>query len=100
MYVPATSKEDVPVHWSADMVGRDAEIAIIPRVVPEVEPEDADYHPATWEGTTGTATVKIGPGATLVLAAGEYVVWGRVTDGANKPVHREGILTVGSPPTA
>ncbi len=98
MYVPATSRQDVPVRWSAELVGNDAEIAIILRTVPEVEPADADYHVATWDGTSGTAFLKVGPGA-LVLPAGEYVVWGRVTDGANRLVHRESILTVGPPTT-
>ncbi len=99
MYVPATSRQDVPVHWSADMVGKTAEIAIIPRTVPEAEPEDTDYHPATWDGTSGTGLLKVGPGGALVLPAGEYVIWGRVADGDNRPVHREGTLTVGPPTT-
>ncbi|WP_326829691.1 hypothetical protein OIE13_06015 [Streptosporangium sp. NBC_01810] len=99
MYVPASSRQDVPVYWSADLIGADAEIAIILRTVPETEPADADYKPAAWDGTSGTATIKVGPGddATL-LVAGEYVIWGRIVDGTNRPVHRAGILTVGPPP--
>lgn len=103
MYVPATSLQDVPVAWPATKVGKDVEIAISPRTVPETEPLDADYKNATWDGTSGTATIQVGPGAGsggFVLAAGEYIVWTRLTDdGANKPVRRYGTLTVGPVPT-
>lgn len=98
MYVPAASKQDVPVYWQAELSGNTAHIAIIARTVPETEPLDADWHAATWDGTYGTALLKVGPGA-LELPAGEYVVWGRIVEGDNQPVHRAGTLTIGPVPT-
>jgi hypothetical protein len=98
MYVPASSKQDIPVYWPADKVGLTVEVAIIARTVPEVEAADADYHAAVWVGTSGTATVKVGA-APFLLTAGEYVIWSRLTDGTNTPVRRAGTLTVGPTPT-
>lgn len=100
MLIPVTSQQDVAVHWPARLAGATAEIAVVARVVPEVEPDDGDYQAATWVvGSAGTATIPVGPGTDLDLVAGEYVIWGRVTDGDRRPVHRAGTLTVGPPVT-
>jgi hypothetical protein len=103
MYVPASSLQDISVTWPASKVGKTVQIAIIARAVPETEPADGDYKAAAWQGTSGTATIKAGLGAGsggFELAAGEYVVWTRLTDdGTSKPVRRHGTLTVGPPAT-
>jgi hypothetical protein len=101
VYIPATSLQTITVAWPTTKNGRTVQIAITPRTVPETEPADADYKPATWQGTSGDATVTVGPGSGgFELPAGEYVVWTRLTDdGTLKPVRRAGALTIGAVPT-
>lgn len=96
-YMPATSNEDLFVHWGADAVGLPVQIAIIPQQTPEVEPADGDYKPATWDGQTGSCMLQLGAGTDIPLEPGEYVVWSRLTVGSRRPVRRSGTLTVGVP---
>lgn len=96
-YMPATSNEELLVHWGADAVGLPVQIAIIPAQTPEVEPADADYKAASWDGTTGSCMLPVGDGTDMPLQPGEYVVWSRLTVGSRRPVRRSGTLTVGVP---
>ncbi|MER7131246.1 hypothetical protein [Streptosporangium saharense] len=96
-YMPASSKEDLYVSWGADAIGLPVQIAIIPWAADEPEPADADYHDATWDGTTGYARLLIGAETPVELAEGTYVVWTRLTAGTRRPVRRSGLLTVGTP---
>ncbi|NUW45554.1 hypothetical protein [Nonomuraea rhodomycinica] len=92
-YMPATSTEELHVPYLQDLTSFPVEIAIVP--VADGEPGDDDYHPATWEGAE--AVLLIGAGTPVALAPGAYVVWTRLTAGAERPVRRSGILTVGGP---
>lgn len=94
-FMPSTSSEDLYMSWGTDAVGLPVQIAIIPSTQPPTEPEDGDYHDATWDGTTGYAKLLIGAGTDVPLTPGEYVVWGRLTTGSRRPVRRSGLLTVG-----
>lgn len=92
-YMPATSKEPLSVHHSADAVVWPVEIAIV--LEDAGEPVDADWKAAAWEGAD--AVLIIGAGSGFVLAPGEYVVWTRLTTATQRPVRRSGTLTVGTP---
>jgi quercetin dioxygenase-like cupin family protein len=96
-YMPASSNEDIDVHWGASLTGLGVQIAIIRVTVPPREPNDGEYHPATWVGDTGKATLHIGAGTDVVLEPGEYAVWSRITVGDRRPVRESGPLTVGVP---
>lgn len=63
-------------------------------------PASGDFKSASWE-TAGTspnvvyyARCLVGPGGTVTLAAGVYVVWVKVTDNPEIPVKQAGTLTV------
>lgn len=90
--LPASSREYVYAPVGAEALGLPTEIAIVAEDAGE--PADSDYRQASWEG--GEVRILVGPGGgDIVLAAGVYVVWVRVTAGDEKPVRRSGLLTVG-----
>lgn len=92
-YMPVTSKEKLRIPHDASATAYPVGIAI---VLAELgEPEDGDYHTAGWDGTD--AVLLVGAGSDVPLAAGEYVVWTRVTTATERPVRRAGTLTVGTP---
>jgi hypothetical protein len=92
-YMPVSSRETVRVPWGSAATAFPVEIAIV--LATAGEPADADYHAAAWDGDE--AVLLIGADTDVDLAAGEYVVWSRVTTGTQQPVRRSGILTVGTP---
>lgn len=57
------------------------------------EPTTADWHDAEWEDAT-TARILLGPGGGVVLTAGRYGIWLRVTGAVEEPERRVGTLTV------
>jgi hypothetical protein len=61
-----------------------------------VVPVSGDWKTASWEVDNGTywARVLVGTGSTLVLAAGYYDVWVRITAPSETPVKKVGQLQV------
>ena len=64
-------------------------------------PASGDWKAATWEVENATAQVPtynarclVGPGGTVQLAQGSYVVWVKVTDSPEIPVLQSDALTV------
>lgn len=55
---------------------------------PGVDPAGPDWHAASWEtaGTSFYARLLVGPVGGLVLAAGTYKMWIRITDAPEVPV--------------
>jgi hypothetical protein len=55
---------------------------------PGVDPAGPDWHAASWEtaGTAFYARLLVGPVGGLVLAAGTYKMWVRITDAPEVPV--------------
>lgn len=93
-YMPVSSKEMMRIAFTDDnATAYPVQIAIV--LDAAGEPEDGDYHDATWDGTD--ATIVIGAGSAVELAEGEYAVWTRVTTADERPVRRSGTLTVGTP---
>lgn len=92
-YMPVTSKEKLRVPHDASATVYPVEIAI--KAASLGEPDNGDYHSATWDGTD--AVLLVGAGSDVPLSEGEYVVWTRVTAGDERPVRRSGVLTVGTP---
>lgn len=92
-YMPVSSREELRVPWSPGSNEFPAEIAIV--LEDAGEPADSDYHAAPWDGDD--AVLLIGAGTSVELAAGEYVVWTRITTSTQRPVRRSGVLTVGTP---
>lgn len=92
-YMPVTSKEELRVPHDVSATAYEVELAVVLKALGE--PDDDDYHVAAWDGSD--AVLLIGAGSPVELAAGEYVVWTRVTAGTERPVRRAGALTVGTP---
>jgi hypothetical protein len=93
-YMPVSSKEMMRIAFTDDDVtAYPVQIAIV--LDAAGEPEDGDYHDATWAG--GDATLIIGSGSEVELTEGEYAVWTRITTATERPVRRSGTLTVGTP---
>lgn len=65
--------------------GDPVEVAFKP---PGVDPAGPDWHAASWEtaGTSYHARLLVGPVGGLVLAAGTYKMWIRITDAPEVPV--------------
>lgn len=63
-----------------------------------VDPAPSDWQDATWTTVRGSyyANCLVGPGGTIQLAAGTYVVWVMVTDNPETPVLRASRLIVTS----
>lgn len=62
-------------------------------------PASGDWHAGSWETVTGPpaqyiARCLVGGTAGVVLTAGTYVVWLKVTDNPEVPVAQVGVLTV------
>jgi hypothetical protein len=97
MQLPASSREQVLIPVTGppgtDLTTLTPQVAIIPDT--GAEPLDSDYHGATW--VNGQASLTIGPGSTLALAAGEYMAWVRLTGGSTQPVMQAGRIRVGDP---
>lgn len=98
------SLEYVPVQVSAkklgavyDPTGDEVQFAFKP---PRVKPVSSDWTDGVWEtDTAGSTTVYIakilvGPGGTVTLAAGEWVVWLKIFDSPEVPVLQTGTLTI------
>ncbi|MFD8529425.1 hypothetical protein ACFV0L_18595 [Streptosporangium canum] len=53
------------------------------------EPMESDWHPAEWANVTAKgarARILIGPGGTVTLLDGTYLMWARVTGARERPV--------------
>ncbi|WP_214317054.1 hypothetical protein [Nonomuraea sediminis] len=53
------------------------------------EPTEGDWKPAEWASTTpegARARILIGPGSSVVLPDGTYLMWVRVTGAVERPV--------------
>ncbi|HOY80523.1 MAG TPA: hypothetical protein PLB92_00150 [Rhodoglobus sp.] len=94
--ISSVSVEYVRVKLTADVElnSQTVELAILSSQA--AEPDDGDWHAATWltpEGKSRTAGVLVGTGG-LVLPNGEYWVWFRLTDNPEKPAKRAGQLII------
>ncbi|MEU9888000.1 hypothetical protein [Sphaerisporangium sp. NPDC051011] len=97
MWLAATSTEDLAIPCTGDATGLPVQVAFVP-VAERREPASDEYHTAAWAVDDGqdVIVITVGPGSAVVLEAGQYVVWARVTSAApRKPVRRSGSLTVG-----
>jgi hypothetical protein len=77
-----------------DPTGDPVELAIVPH---GTEPAGGDWHAGSWETTvTGlfSARVLVGPSSGLVLAAGYYTVFVKITGSPEIPVLESGTLRV------
>lgn len=99
MVIAASSLEFVRVKVSATENGQpvdpSADVVAMAFVKPGAAP--ATFVTATWEadGTSYHARCLIGPGGTVTLAPGDYVVWVKITDSPEAPVLRApGLLSV------
>ncbi len=92
----ATTREylHVPVqgNWDNTMT---VEIAV---VAYGTTPASGDWKTASWYTATASfaagARLLIGQGTSVVLAAGNYVAWWRVTAGSERPVRKSGIVKI------
>ena len=88
--VPVEATEDgLPVNPTAD----DVSMAFL---ASGTEPEAADWQDAEWEvdGDTYYARCLVGPGGTIELPNGKYVVWVRIIDNPEIPVIPSGTLQI------
>jgi hypothetical protein len=92
--VPISAKEaGVAVNPTSDTV----KMAFVPK---GTKPVNGDWKVASWEtdGSTIPATYLarclVGPGGTVQLAAGTYVVWVQVTDAPEIPIRDAGELII------
>lgn len=99
----ASSKEyvavDVNVVPAAAPVENDpVEMAFVPgaNLDRPGDPDAAGWHPAVWLRPAGqlAAACVVGPGGTLVLPRGNFVVWVRITDNPEVPAIAADVLTV------
>jgi hypothetical protein len=94
VHVVTGSKEylQFPVYGPAgvDLTAFPVEVAIVTEAHGEPDVADPAWTAAAW--TAGLVTFLILPGA---LPAGDYVVYARVTAGAEKPVLESGRLRIG-----
>ncbi|MFG3438341.1 hypothetical protein ACGF0J_13950 [Nonomuraea sp. NPDC047897] len=61
------------------------------------EPVEADWYPAEWASATAAgarARILIGPGGTVPLTDGTYLMWVRVTGAVEQPVLRCGPIPI------
>ena len=61
-----------------------------------IEPDVADWQTAEWETDNGTyyARCLVGPGGTIELENGKYVVWVKIIDNPEIPVRSVGTLQI------
>jgi hypothetical protein len=87
--IPSISREflHVPVTGATDDMPVD--IAVVAR---DAEPDNGDWHTATWDD--GNAKILIGPDTDLPLTDGVYSVWVRVTSTPEIPAMRAGLLRI------
>lgn len=91
--IPSSSREYLHVTVTGDYTtAMPVEIAIVPY---GIEPSDADWAPASWQG--GQARILIGPGSAVgELDEGLYGVWVRVTTPEEAPVLHSGTIKITS----
>jgi hypothetical protein len=94
--IPASSRQYVyigvnPPPGIPDVTVYPAEVALVPDN--GAEPLDGDYHAASW--IRGEAALLVGPGGGTVYAPGDYMLFGRITAGAERPVMRSGRVRIG-----
>lgn len=94
-WMAQSSREEVRVPYGVDATSWPVEIAIV--LESAGEPQDSDYHAATWDEVTREAVLLVGRATPIELAEGEYVVWTRFTTATQQPVRRASTLTVGNP---
>jgi hypothetical protein len=94
--IPVTSKVYLyigvdPPDGVADVTAYPPEVALI--ADDGTEPADGDYHPASWIG--GEMALLVGPGGGTVFPEGDYMAFGRLTAGQEKPVMPSGRVRIG-----
>lgn len=93
--IPASSTEYLHVPVTAtpagtSLTGTPVKIAVVAH---RTNPTSGEWQTASWDN--GAARLLIGPGTSLVLAAGDYRVWIHIDPpGAEAVVRQSGILTV------
>jgi len=93
--IPSISKEYARVDVTADVElgAQSISFVFLPKVSPDTEPTGGDpWVTATWlgsAGTTRTAGVLVGPGAT-VLPEGDYRIWWKLTAAPEVPFRMAG----------
>lgn len=97
MQIPATSREfvSIPLDGPAsagDLTTLPPQVAIVPDK--GEEPIETDWNAAAWIG--GEVAILVGPGpGGLVFAEGDYMIFVRLTAGAERPVMKAGRLRIG-----
>lgn len=101
MYIPQTSRIRVFVPIKPprgrtvdDLVRFPGELAFVEDAEGN-EPADTDYHPAVWIGRS--LTLVVGRDAPVTYPPGDYMVYGRIDAGDERPVLRSGRVRVGGP---
>lgn len=102
--ISAASLEYVRVPVAATSAGAavnpTADVVKMAFIAPEATPAAGDLKAASWDTdpTTTPPTYRaqclVGPGGTITLAAGLYVVWVQVTDSPEIPLRPAGTLEV------
>ncbi len=78
----------------ADLTAFPVEAAIVPEGTGEPAPGSSAWKPGTWLGGEAALLVDLSTG-TPDYAQGDYVLFGRVTAGAERPVMQAGRVSVG-----
>lgn len=98
--IPVLSREYIWVPVTA--VGEDADqLTSLPvqfafLATRGTEPVDADWHSGGWATTASSPTARclVGPGSAVVLDAGTYYVWLRISGATERPVRLAGQLKI------
>lgn len=96
--IPAVSKEYLhgTITASVDLDEQTIEVAALSKGTAAPD-DDTTWIAATWTGDAGKSRVwelLIGPGTSMALQPGSYVVWARVTDTPEVPVRKHDTLTI------
>lgn len=94
--IPAVSVEyvHVPITSDTTLDEQVVELAFIKTGTPSA---DTEWFAAEWEDTAAlerTCRLLVGPGTGVVLAAGSWTVWVRVTDSVEVPVREAGRIRI------
>ena len=100
MQISSLTKEYVRVAVAATEAGAPViptgDVVQMAFTVNGADPVGGDWKSATWEtsGSIYYARCLVGPGGTVALAVGHYLVWVKVTDSPEVPVRSAGFLDV------
>lgn len=100
----ASSLEYVRVPMAAEKLGAaydpTADTVVMAFIAGPAAPTSGDWKTASWDTDSSAypptyrAQCLVGPGGTVTLAAGTYVVWVKVSDSPEVPVKRAGQIKV------